>query len=55
MSEVINMTPEKTEELRKAYQNCTGNTFVFEGRVFLKDYAKYFLEHLDNEFKRKNN
>lgn len=44
----------KTERLRKAYTAAaqTGqDQFDFEGHTLVTAYAKYLLEHLDNQFR----
>lgn len=43
-------TKAKVELLRKAHNDCVergDETFVFEGKELLADYAKYLLEYLD--------
>tara|TARA_B000000460_G_C21452884_1_gene364567 strand:+ start:490 stop:660 length:171 start_codon:yes stop_codon:yes gene_type:complete len=47
MSELLRMTEEDIEGLKKAYQGCQGDRFEYQGKTFLKEYAKYLLEYLD--------
>jgi len=49
----IAVTPETLTRLKQAYANCETETFVFEGREILKAYAKYMIEHLENQFNSK--
>ena len=49
MEEVL-FTPAKLRAFKDAYAKCTGDTFTFEGNMFLRDYAKYLIEYLDTRF-----
>ena len=54
MSKVINWTPEKLAKFKKAYKEAeTGKkeSFIFGGDEFVTGYAKYLIQHLENEFK----
>jgi len=47
---MVTFTPEKLESFRDVYQQCTGSdelVFEFEGRHYLKGYAKYMIEYLE--------
>ncbi len=47
----ILFTIKKKEALRKAYEEAVAqgqDSFTFEGTQYLTEYAKYLLEHLDN-------
>jgi len=46
----MQFTPKKLAELKKAYNNCTEKTFVFDGQEILKAYAKYMIEFLERQF-----
>jgi hypothetical protein len=49
---VICWTIQMRERLRKAFNTAVKaqqDTFVFEGNTFVTNYAKYLLEHLDNQ------
>lgn len=50
---VIDWTRDKLTALKQAYRDCKGETFKFEGHEFLKAYAKYLIEYLEMEFKKK--
>ena len=43
----MEFTSEDVIDLRKAYENCEKEVFVFKGSPFLKAYAKYLLEYLE--------
>jgi hypothetical protein len=48
----ISFTKEKVEEFKKAYASTLdGGTFMFEGKLVLKDYARYVIEYLEGKFK----
>lgn len=57
MRKVINWTPERLEKLRAAHKGCGGKKFeiAIEGvkAEFDPGYAKYLIEHLDNEFAKR--
>ena len=42
---------ERLERFRLAYKKAEHNEFMFEGREFVKGYAKYLLQYLDYKFK----
>jgi hypothetical protein len=49
-SNAVEFTPRKREQLRAAYNEARDageDVFVFEGREYVTDYAKYLLEYLD--------
>jgi len=51
--DTINFTPEKLKDFKKLYEATEpGKTFMFEGREVLKDYAKYVIQYLEDQFKR---
>lgn len=53
MTNMVEMTPEKTKALRKAYLaalEAGQETFDFEGNTLLVAYAKYLLEYLEGQF-----
>lgn len=53
----IEFTPEKAEQLRKAYNKAVEekkDSFVFQGDEFVTSYAKYLLEYLDMQFGKKS-
>jgi len=37
------------EELKRLYNNCKGETFMFKGKEILKSYAKYMIEYLEEK------
>lgn len=48
----INFDREKRDALRKAWRAAVDqdkDEFMFEGHLFLTDYAKYVLEYLDSK------
>lgn len=47
----IQWTPEMLKRFKKAYEECKGDTFKFDGNIFVKAYAKYLIEYLDKAFK----
>lgn len=49
--EYIQFTPEKFKAFKKLYEKTAANqTFMFEGREVLKEYAKYVIEYLELKF-----
>jgi hypothetical protein len=50
----ISFTPEKLKQLKRMYDECEGESFMFEGHEVLKAYAKYMIEYLENQFRRKS-
>lgn len=50
---MVEFTPEKLERLKKAYAACQSDSFHFDGCEYLKSYAKYLIEYLDLEFKKR--
>lgn len=55
MTGQIAFTPEKLEELRKAYKQAVEDgedEFTFDGHLFYIEYAKYMIEYLTQRFKR---
>ncbi len=49
--ETIAWDKEKLDRLKIAYDNSNGlESFVFEGQEFLRDYAKYLIEYLEDQF-----
>lgn len=51
MTNSIVFTPEKLRRFKKAYAECTTESFVFEGHEFLKAYARYLIQYLEQKFK----
>lgn len=52
----VQFTQDKRDALRRAYDTAVKakhETFTFEGSELLVAYAKYLLEYLDGEFRRK--
>jgi len=50
----ITWTPEKLQKLKVAYNEAEKGkklSFTFAGAEFVTGYAKYLIEHLENEFK----
>lgn len=50
----IALTPQKVNELRKAYEIAIMNKepeFTMDGKVFVTTYAKYVLEYYDSAMK----
>lgn len=49
----ITYTKESVERLRGRYREavaCGENEFVFDGKEYVTDYAKYMLEYLEGVF-----
>ncbi len=47
---VVTFTPDKVAQFRDVYEGCDGDderVFEFEGRHYLKGYAKYMIEFLE--------
>lgn len=52
----INWTPEMLKRFKKTYDEAVAmklDSFKFDGNVFVTGYAKYLIEYLDGEFKKK--
>ncbi len=47
----ITFTREKLKRLIRCYNKCTTETFMFEDNEYLKEYAKYLIQHLKTVFK----
>lgn len=47
----ITWTPEILRHFKSAYHACKGDTFWFDKHEFVKDYAKYLIEYLDERLK----
>ena len=51
---LVHWTPEKLERLKKAYADIKGfnstHVFEFDGHAYVKEYAKYLIEYLEEEF-----
>ena len=43
-------TPAKLIEFEKVYKSTPKKVFIFEGQKYLKEYAKYLIEFLDERF-----
>ena len=52
--DMVSISREDLKELKRLYKECKSETFMFKGREFLKGYAKYMIEYLDNRFGEKN-
>lgn len=53
MTKTINWTVPKMRRLRAAYNaavNESAEEFEFEGEIYVTGFAKYLLQHLNNEF-----
>ena len=51
----IVITAETFPQLKQAYQaaaDTNADSFTFEGSLFVTGYAKYLIEHLENEARR---
>jgi hypothetical protein len=49
----VTYTKESVERLREGYKEavaCGKNEFVFDGKEYVTDYAKYMLEYLEGVF-----
>lgn len=55
--ETLTFTPEKLMAFKILYERHKNQTepFAFEGKEYTPNYAKYLIEHLDNELNRANN
>ena len=49
-SAILNFTQERFERFKKAFAACEGDTFTFDNKLFLKDYAKHLIEYLSTKF-----
>jgi hypothetical protein len=48
----VTFDPKNLRLFKKAYAKCAaGETFVFEGNEYLKEYAGYLIKHLETVFK----
>lgn len=56
MSTTIEFTPAKLRSLKAAYKKALANGvehFTFEDKPLLVSYAKYLIEYLDTQLKRR--
>ena len=52
--ETISFTKKSFKKFKAVYETVgEGEVFLFEGKEFLKEYAKYVIEYLENCFKPK--
>jgi len=49
-TEYMNFTQERFERFKKTFAACDGDTFTFENKPFLKDYARRLIESLGKHF-----
>jgi hypothetical protein len=55
--EFVTIGPEEFKNLKKEYKKAVKekrDIFNFMNKKLYVDYAKYLIEHLENEFKKKN-
>jgi hypothetical protein len=51
MSHFISMTREDLRELKRLYEETPEKgVFIFKGKEVLKEYAKYLIEYLEQQF-----
>ena len=50
----VSFNAQTLKRFKKAYEACTDETFEFEGNAYVKDYAKYVIEYLENKFRTTN-
>ncbi len=53
VSNTITFTPALRDALRESYDSAVenkSNEFIWHGNTYFTGYAKYLLEHLDNQF-----
>lgn len=46
---VITWTRPMLERFKTAYANTTADLFIFDGNTFVKEYAKYLIEYLEEK------
>ena len=50
----VTFTRESLKKFKAVYETVgEGEVFLFEGKEFLKEYAKYVIEYLEEQFKPK--
>lgn len=52
-TKTITFTPALRDALRESYDSAVENNldeFIWHGNAYVTGYAKYVLEHLDNQF-----
>lgn len=47
----IDFDRDRLESFKRAYDKCESDTFEFDGHTFLKSYAKYMIEYLEERLK----
>lgn len=50
---LVTFTPELLREFKKAYSRAVEikcDRFIFDGRGYVTDYAKYLIEHIEEQF-----
>jgi hypothetical protein len=55
--DTLNMKDFEYKELKMLYNNAKSNnndSFIFQNKTLVTDYAKYLIEHLSNTFEKKN-
>ena len=48
--EMVSFDRKKLKRFKKAYNECKGDVFTFEGGDYLKEYAKYVIQYLEMKF-----
>lgn len=54
---MVEWTPKMLAQLKREYSEAAADkqeTFMFNGNELVTGYAKYLIEYLDGEFKRRN-
>lgn len=55
--DTLNMNDVEYKELKMLYNNAKSNnndSFIFQNKTLVTDYAKYLIEYLSNTFEKKN-
>jgi len=52
MTQMVTFDFTKLVALKKAYEECEGESFMFDGREYLKAYAKYLIQYLEGRLKK---
>jgi hypothetical protein len=55
MPDMVKFTPEKLSDLERYYKKAVKDgedTFMFEGKEWVTDYAKYAIEFLNTKIRR---
>ena len=51
MTEVVSFNKVTLKQFKKAYEKCSTDTFMFKGREYVKGYAKYLIDYLEEQIK----